>query len=402
MFWEILIAIVIGVNAGIITGLIPGIHVNLVGVLILSVSSFFLVYVSPLVLACFIIALAITHSFLDSIPGVFLGAPDSSQSLNVLPGHRLLLQGLGHNAVVYTVIGSLGSLLLGLALFPLFVFFMRFVHPFLSSYIGYLLVLIMLFMILKEKSLRKILYSFLMFLTAGILGIVVLDLPGIDQPLFPLLSGLFGISILLTSLFDKAEVPVQKSAPLSLSERNTFRAVSASTFMGLVAGFLPGFGSGQAAVVASQFVGKIGDEGFLCLVGGINTANMLVSIGTAYALDKARNGAIVVVKDLIGSVSFSDLFLFLFLALIVGGIASVLALFFSRRFAVLISKFDYAKIIVSIMLFVTILTFIFDGLAGLLILFVSSAVGLLASQLGVGKNFLMGCLIVPVIFFFIL
>src|SRR3989338_11714332 len=120
MILEIFLALFLGVLCGIFSGLIPGIHVNLVSVLLVSFSAVLLTYTSPIVLAVFIISLAITHTFFDTIPTIYLGAPDEAQALNVLPGHRLLLKGLGHNAVIYTIIGSLGSLLLSLLFFPLF------------------------------------------------------------------------------------------------------------------------------------------------------------------------------------------------------------------------------------------------------------------------------------------
>ena len=113
--------ILLGVLAGIFTGLIPGIHVNLVALLVLSFSPLLLQHFPPINLAVFIICLAITHSFVDPIPSVYLGAPDEAQALNALPGHRLLNQGIGHNAIVYTLIGSLGCLILGLILFPIFI-----------------------------------------------------------------------------------------------------------------------------------------------------------------------------------------------------------------------------------------------------------------------------------------
>jgi len=50
-------------------------------------------YFDPVVLVVFIIAMSVTHTFLDALPAIFLGAPDADQVLNVLPGHRLLLQG---------------------------------------------------------------------------------------------------------------------------------------------------------------------------------------------------------------------------------------------------------------------------------------------------------------------
>ncbi len=401
-FLELLIALLAGVSVGIVTGLTPGVHVNLVAVILISLSPLLLQLTSPVVLAVFIISLAITHTFLDSIPSIYLGAPDEAQALNVLPGHRLLHRGEGHNAIIYTLIGSFGSLLLSIILLPLFIISMVQIEPFIKGIIGYLLALIMLFMIGKDKGKR--LKSLASFLLAGTLGLIVLTaMPELKQPLFPLLSGLFGFSLLLTSLMQKSVIPLQETGkPLSLSNVNMTKSVSAATGMGFVAAFLPGFGSSQAAIVATNIVGDIGDEGFLSLVGGINTANMLISIGTVYALDKARNGAIVTVKELMGSVGLEQMLLFLAASLVAGGIAVLLTLSISRIFARYIVKVNYQKLILSIIGFVTLLVFYFDGFVGLTILAMATAIGLLASFWGVGKNHLMGCLILPVILFFVL
>ena len=118
MFYDIILAILIGCLAGTITGLIPGIHVNLISMLLISVSGYLLGFTNPMVLAVFIIAMAITHTFLDSIPSIFLGAPDADMALGVLPGHRLLMEGKGYEAVKLTVIGSLLALIVTLLLIP--------------------------------------------------------------------------------------------------------------------------------------------------------------------------------------------------------------------------------------------------------------------------------------------
>ncbi|MFH1276496.1 MAG: tripartite tricarboxylate transporter permease, partial [Candidatus Woesearchaeota archaeon] len=384
------------------TGLIPGIHVNLISVIILSLSAFLLQITSPVVLCVFIIALAITHSFLDSIPSIYLGAPDAGQELNVLPGHRLLHKGEGHNAIIYTLIGSLGSLILCLVLFPIFLFSMEKIYPLVNGLIGYVLIIIMTYMILKEKGKRV--KSLVAFLLAGCLGLIVLNkIPNLSQPLFPLLSGLFGFSILLMSLLQNSVIPKQDlSKPLTITKKNMTKAVSAASGVGFIAAFLPGFGSSQAAIVATEIVGDIGDEGFLTLVGGINTANMLISIGTAYILSKARNGAIVVINELLGEVKLQEMLLFLGVALVVGGIATILAIIISKQFAKFIVKVKYSYIVWSIIGFITILTFYFDGFIGLTILITATAIGIVTSYLKVGKNHLMGCLILPVILYFVL
>ena len=103
MFFDIIAAVLVGCCAGIITGLIPGIHINLVSLLLVSVSGYFLGFTSPIVLGVFIISMSVTHTFLDTLPSIFLGAPDADTALAVLPGHRLLLEGRGYEAVKLTV-----------------------------------------------------------------------------------------------------------------------------------------------------------------------------------------------------------------------------------------------------------------------------------------------------------
>ena len=90
MFIEILLAVLLGLLAGTVTGLIPGIHVNLVSLLALTFSPYLMQYTTPVSMAVCIISMSVTHSFLDFIPCLFLGAPDSDTALSILPGHKLL------------------------------------------------------------------------------------------------------------------------------------------------------------------------------------------------------------------------------------------------------------------------------------------------------------------------
>ncbi|HIJ05138.1 MAG TPA: hypothetical protein HA370_03440, partial [Nanoarchaeota archaeon] len=71
MFGEIIFACGLGIFLGIISGIIPGIHVNLLSVIVLSLSPILLHYFSPLGLASFILSIAITHTFIDVIPTTF-------------------------------------------------------------------------------------------------------------------------------------------------------------------------------------------------------------------------------------------------------------------------------------------------------------------------------------------
>jgi len=237
------IAIIIGVAAGIITGLTPGVHVNLVSVLLVSLSGYLMGITDVTTLAVFIISMAITHTFLDAVPSIFLGAPDSDEALGVLPGHKLLLEGKGYAAVKLTVIGALLSLFFTLLLIPIMIPFTPKIYHFIQPYIGYLLIIAVIYMLIMEKEFKKIFWGSFVFFISGVLGIVVLGMPNLNQPLFPLLSGLFGISTLIISLSENAKIPKQQiSDTIIIKPVHKIKAIGAAVFSGCLTGFMPGKG----------------------------------------------------------------------------------------------------------------------------------------------------------------
>ncbi|PIN70546.1 hypothetical protein COV93_01020 [Candidatus Woesearchaeota archaeon CG11_big_fil_rev_8_21_14_0_20_43_8] len=402
MFLEIIIAIALGVTAGTFTGLIPGIHINLVSIMCVSISPFLLAYTSPIVLGSFIVAMAITHTFLDSIPSIFLGAPDPDMVMGVLPGHRLLLQGKGYDAVRLTVIGSLMCLILTAALFPLMIPVAPRIYDFLKPYIGYILVAVVLFMIIKENDMKKRAWGLFIFALSGTLGLIVLNAENIAQPLLPMLSGLFGVSTLLLSLDQTTGIPQQtKSDPIKTRRWHTIKALFGGTIAGSLTGLFPGLGAAQASIIGMQLVGKISDHAFMILVGGINTVNFLFSLVTFYTLDKARNGAIVAVQQIAGTIDTQGLLILLLAALITSGIVTWLAFRITDIFSRLITRLNYKAMVLSVIGLIILLVIIFSGWIGLIITLTATALGTIAPTVGVKRSHAMGCLLLPVMIFFL-
>ena len=403
MFLELLIAALLGILAGIITGLIPGIHINLVSLLVVSLSAYLLGIFSPISLGIFIISMAITHTFLDVIPAIFLGAPDADTALGVLPGHRLLLQGMGYEAVKLTVIGSLFSLILVVLLVPLFIKIVPNIYEAIQQWIGWILLGVVIYMILIEKGMDKKFWSLIVFSVAGVLGIIVLTMPNLKQPLFPLLSGLFGLSMLIVSLTKKVEIPKQRiTEHIKISKVDTVRSLTAALSVSSIFAYLPGLGPAQAAILGSQIMGKLGTYQFLILIGSINTVNMAVSLITLYTIDKARNGAVLAIKEILTSIDLNVLVIFLAAILFAGGIAVFLALFLTRIFVKVIEKINYSMLCIFAISLITILAFYFSSWLGLLILITSTAVGVIPNIVNVKRSHSMGCLMLPVILFFLL
>ncbi|MBS3127701.1 tripartite tricarboxylate transporter permease [Candidatus Woesearchaeota archaeon] len=402
MFFEILIAITLGIIAGVLTGITPGVHVNLVSVILLSASPFLLQYTSVLSLAVFIVSMAITHSYMDMIPSTFLGVPDPDTVMGVLPGHQLLMEGKGYEAVKLTVIGSYFSLLIGICIVPLLIIIIPLVYDFIAAAIGWFILLVVLFMIFKEKTIQKKLWAFLIFSFSGLLGIIVLDFPNLSQPLLPLLSGLFGVSGLLISLANNTVPPPQKiSETIFVEPVITGQALFAAVTSGWLTSMLPGLGSAQGAIISSTIFRNLGNYGYMILVGGIDTVNFLLSLVTLYTIERARNGAVIVIQSLIEHITLSQITMIMCAALIVGSISVFLCLGTTRIFARIIEWIPYSFLCWSVISIVMSLVAYFSGLSGLVVLFVSTALGMIPVIVGVGRNHSMGCLLVPVMIFFL-
>ncbi len=400
---EFLLAITAGIFAGTITGLVPGIHINLVSIGVVGISAFLLSYSSPAVIGVFIVAMAVTHTFIDIIPSVYLGAPDEDTALGVLPGHELLLSGIGHEAVRLTVIGSLLCLLLCILLFPVFVLVFPIIYTQIKSFIGWILLALVIFMILKEKGLNNIFWSIAVFLFSGILGMIVLSMESLNQPLFPMLSGLFGVSMLIYSMFHNTALPEQRiTEEIKIGKLDTIMAVSAGTLAGGLTALLPGVGAAHAAIIASTFFRGISSFTYLIIIGGVNTVNFLLSLVTVFTLSKARNGAVVALLEIMKGISMYHLLIFISAALVTGGIAAVLALNLSKVFCKFIPRIRYKMLCMAVIAGIVLLVFLFSGFAGLFILIVSTSIGLIPVITGVGRNNAMGCLLLPVILFFLL
>lgn len=395
MFTEIIIAILIGVLAGTFTGLTPGVHVNLIAVILLGASAKLLQVLSIQVVSVFIVSMSITHSFISTIPSIFLGAPEPSLALSVLPGHRLLLDGRGYDAVKLTIIGSLFGLIISLSFYYLFELIIKIIYPVASKYIAELLLVVGIFIISRTNKKKK---ALIVYALSGILGVMVLN-SRLENPLFPLLSGLFGVSTLLFSLKEKSVFPKQE-----VTTRTDFEMKKGvkSSILGAMSGFitaiLPGLGSSTAAGIASLFQKESDAKNFLMMIGSITTVNFFMSIAALNILGKARNGAIITIKELWINPEIT----FLIIAAIVsGGISVFVAKFFAKKFLGLMKKINYEAIVKSVITFIIIMTMTLSNIQGLAVLIVATIIGLYANLTGVPRNTMMASIMVPVMLFFL-
>ena len=129
---------------------------------------------------------------------------------------------------------------------------------------------------------------------------------------------------------------------------------------------------------------------------------MMFSFVALYTIDKARNGSVVVISKLLENFNLDYLILFVGVALLTAGITAVLALKSTKIFSRVIGKVSYRKLCLAIIALIVILVAVLTGPLGLFVLIIATFVGMLPTLKGIGKNHLMGCLLIPVILFFLL
>jgi TctA family transporter len=274
------------------------------------------------------------------------------------------------------------------------------------------------------------------FLLSGLLGIALLVFPGtasrniflinfqsIEQGtvlLFPLFTGLFGISTLLLSLKDSPKIPEQKieNVKVRLPLSRQFKSIGSGSIAS-IASWFPGI-SAAISTIISVFLTRPGEPDseeresetleFIVSVSAVNTSVALFNLMALFVILKSRSGAMKSVEALISSelVAWEPLgavplamSALLFSALLAAIVSVPLTLFFGKLFARYCSRINYELMVKSVIMLLLVMVALFAGALGLAILAVATCVGMIPPLIGVKRVHLMGCLIIPVIIFFI-
>jgi len=188
---------------------------------------------------------------------------------------------------------------------------------------------------------------------------------------------------------------------IKIKKSSFIKAIMASVISSPFCCLLPGLGSGQAAVIGSEVFGDLNRKEFLVLLGAINTIVAGFSFIVFYSVQKTRTGAAVAVSKLLADFSSSTLLIILGVILCSGIISFFLGISLAKIFSKNISKLNYKKLSLSILIFLAFIIFLFSGWLGLLVFLVSTCLGLTTIFLGIKRIHLMGCLLLPVILYYL-
>lgn len=384
-----LIGIIIGIVLGIISGLIPGLHINNFLYLLTSFnfdSNFN---------AILIILMSIIFSFLSIIPTTIFFVPNNENFVSSMATQKLYFKGKGYYAIILYLNGAIYSIFFGLPLFLLFIFILNYIPKLITYITPIILILTLFFLILSKKNY----FGYFIIIFSAIIGYIAFN-KSINNSIFPLITGLFGMSNILYYFNEKYEKINQKIITYKINLKTKFRIGILASILSIIASLFPGIGNGLATYFGAKTL-KLDDEEYIMLNGGITTLVMILSFIVVYYTNKSRTASAVFFKNYLSYSTNYNLFFIIFFIIL--GI--ILSYFITKTFAKLSIKYltnlNLKYVYSFLIILFHVLIFIFSGFLGLIIFWVSAIIGFLCINTNNPRILMLSSIIFPVLIYFI-
>ncbi len=280
------------------------------------------------------------------------------------------------------------------------------------------------------SALERRSWALFLFLLSGSLGWVLLTSPGLEAAnwfllpslanvspsmmLFPLFTGLFGLSTMIISGASRDVLPEQDVNPkVDMVPWRQARSVASGTVAGAAVSWFPGVSGASATVIARYLSGgnvegeeKDNDREFLISIGAANAASTLFTIVALFVIMKGRSGASATIGAMLSNnlspwEPLSAVPLTMSILMVTSFAAATMAFLttglLARIFARKCVKMRYGLLVRAVILFLLLAVFLLTGVLGLFVACAATLLGILPPIIGVRRVHLMGCLILPTI-----
>lgn len=386
-----------GVGLGTASGLVPGVHANNMALLLAGLAPS--IPGPPLYVGMAMLSAGVVHSFLEIVPALALGVPDPAMAVAALPGHRLVMEGRGREALRLSALGSGLAVLLAAPLAIPITRVMVAIWPTVRANLSVVLLGVAAVLILTERGISSKAVGAVAFLSSAALGVSTLDLSpeaplaagGILAPLF---AGLFGAPVLVDAIGGEG-VPPQDDPAVAMSGGELTGLSGLGTLSGAVVSYVPAISSAVAATIALVAVpGRYGARGFVVATSGVNTANAIFALFALVALGAPRTGVMVAVDTAEVPLSIPHLLVAIVIASAVGfGLVVTLG----DQYLSLVGRVDPTRLSIAVLVVLAALSFLFAGAMGVAVYVAAAIIGLVPARFGARRANLMGVLMGPLI-----
>lgn len=383
-----------GIALGTLSGLVPGLHANNFALLLAAFAPS--IPAPPRYVGAAMLAAGVTHTFLDIVPALALGVPDPAMAPTALPGHQLVLQGRGREALRLSALGSALAVAFAVPLAVPVTMLMKRLYPLIAAHLSFVLGTVAVLLVVTETTMRARVGGAIALTASGLLGVLVLDVPAsgllpVGDMLAPLFAGLFGAPVLIEAL-DGGGVPPQADDRIAASRPFVVAVGLVGTLAGAVVGYLPGISSAIAAAGALVALPERGPRAFVVATSGVNTSNTVFALFALVALGTPRTGVLVALENAGVPRDLPTLLASITVAAAAGFLLVVLL---GDWYLSAVGSLDNVTLSVGVLGFLCLLIVAFAGLFGLAVFCLSTFVGLVPARFGARRMTCMGVLLVP-------
>ncbi|HOE28263.1 MAG: tripartite tricarboxylate transporter permease [Candidatus Aureabacteria bacterium] len=415
---QILFYTVLGTVIGGVLSMLPSLHIFNVSGIALLIWMKWPFLMPELALPAFFMAMLVAWANINTIPSMFIGAPDESAVFVVLPGQKYMLQGRGFEAAILTGVGSLGAIFMMVLLTPFLYRAMPVIKNIRSDNLAWIMLLFIIYMLMSEwpkgTGLGKttwerfkwawanLISGITTFALSAFLGFIILNRTMVPldmsfQGIMPVFVGLFAVAGIIQNLVSKQKVPPQHEATsIDVDYRLLGKGIFAGTIGGGLAATIPAVTGGIGGIIAGHATGQRDDRIFVISQGVSKTiyyvgAFLLFFVPT---LQLSRGGMTIILKPLFTPYTNQEYFSILSVIMISGALSFLMMFPLTRWTIRLITRVDYHVLLWGALGLCCLIVGGLCGWMGLFLMIVSTGIGLIPAFYHSRKSNCMAVLLV--------
>lgn len=420
--WLVVLYTLLGTAVSSLVSLMPALHIyNVAGIIIILTMGTGTSTLIPMeYVPVFMMAMVVGWAILNTIPALFLGAPDESAIFVVLPGQKYMMQGRGYEAAALTGLGALAGIVAMAVATPVFFKALPKLRQLTRPHNFWIMGLIISYMLLSEwpkgsgrqktgwgrfiDGWKNLAAGLLTFLLSGILGFIVLNKPLVPiryafQNIMPVFVGLFAIPWVIGNIFSRTEIPPQyvcrnADLPPGIWSRGGF----AGFLGGMIAAFLPVVTGGIGGFIAGHVTAQRDDRLFIVSQGASKSVYYIGGFLMAFipGLSRTRGGMAWMLRPFYQPHTYDDYWRIMGVIMLSGGVSFLLLLAYSRLMIRIINRVNYRALSVLMFFLLLAVTYAIGGPWGLALATVATAIGLIPVYFHSRRMNCMGVLLLPI------
>lgn len=418
----IIVATIVGTLLASILSCLPALHIyNISGIVILlGINAGKLGTIPVEAILAFMMSLVVAYSILNSIPSIFLGAPDESAIFITLPGSRYLMMGKGYEAAILTGVGGLGGLFFLMIISPLALSVFPIAKEVVQPHLHWILAAVLGFMVMSEwpkggdrginrrqrfwRAWQNLIAGLATLILSAILGFIILDRPVIPienafQNIMPAFVGLFAVPWVIQNISSVQNPPSQHfPQTVDMTATMFLRGSGAGCMGGLFAAFFPIVTGGMGGLLAAHATAQRDDRLFIISQGASKTVYYVGSFMLLFVpgLELTRGGMSWMMSGIHQPTGTAHYYMIVGVIALSGAMSFYLLALFSRWTIYVITCINYRLLSLFTLCLITIVVFYMCKWQGLWVMIIATGIGMIPVFFHSRRMNCMGVLLIPI------